>query len=805
MNRRLFATGAAALISAAALAILLCAMSGAQISNFGTVWLKPDEYAKSQISSARAAPQDAPTVTAADPASAPNDLDMPIVITGTGFTAGLTVTLGNTRLPDATWVSSTTLTATVPWGLDPGVYAVTVVNPDGQTGSLPNAFTVTQGIGVWTTGGPYGGSVGQIVINPITPTMLYAASENIGLFRSLDSGSSWKLVLADIGYGHTTAVDALSPQTIYVARWRKGFARSDDGGDTWTALALPGLGNALISAAFTPPTISGTVYIATNGLWKSQDRGQTWVDWTNGLTDTSVMAMAFHPTNPLTMYVGTELGNVFRSANGGLSWEFMGQPDVTIGQLAVNPFGAHELWAVGSIWDGRLWKYDSGIWVDALPGTEMNELGVAIAFDQNISGTIWIGAASGGYTSTDGGQTWIPLGTLTGDRIGALAIHPLNSQKVYAGYGGNGIYQTVDGGTTWRQINDGLAALVPHRLAPVPGEPNTLYASTDMGLMKTADWGSAWVQLPTMPEHQEIVVDPFTHTRIYAGGYHKLYIGENGGTVWHKVPVTEPLQYATCCQTFVGPLLADPIQPGHLVMGVAFGFGSLYGGIYTSTDYGETWNWVNMGREISRVVTLAYDPANPLVLYAGMNSGSGEGIAIPVVKSSDGGNTWQVSSTGLEGECVVKSIVVEPISPHRVFASSSCGNSLWVSTNGGATWTGANSPVPPSGVLQYLVFAPSEPPVLYAGTTHGLYRTWDGAQSWEQMPGVLGTANVHALAIVTATGRTIVYAATSGGMVSGGATQAQSLASGETLVSAGVYRYTIRQLYVYLPVILKRQ
>ena len=148
-------------------------------------------------------------------------------------------------------------------GLDPGVYTLTVVNPDGQSGSLPNAFTVTQGIGVWTSGGPYGGRIGQIVINPITPTTLYAASGNIGLFRSQDSGNSWKLVLADIGYGHTTAVDALSPETIYVARWRKGYARSDDGGDTWTALALPGLGNALINAAFTPPTISGTVYIAT--------------------------------------------------------------------------------------------------------------------------------------------------------------------------------------------------------------------------------------------------------------------------------------------------------------------------------------------------------------------------------------------------------------------------------------------------------------------------------------------------------------------------------------------------------------
>jgi len=127
-------------------------------------------------------------------------------------------------------------------------------------------------------------------------------------------------------------------------------------------------------------------------------------------------------------------------------------------------------------------------------------------------------------------------------------------------------------------------------------------------------------------------------------------------------------------------------------------------------------------------------------------------------------------------------------------------------TNGGSTWTGANSPVPPGGVVQHLVFASGES-VLYAGTTYGLYRTWDGAQSWEQMPGVLGTANVHALAIVTATGRMIVYAATSGGMVSGGAAQAQSLASGETLVSAGVYRYTTRPLNrrVYLPVIFKGQ
>jgi hypothetical protein len=155
MKARMFAVAATVLISTVALSTLLCLMSKA---------------ASSISEPARAAPLDAPTVTAVDPASAPNDLDTPIVITGTGFTAGLTVMLGNTQLPDAGWVSSTTLTATVPWGLDPGVYTLTVANPDDQSGSLPNAFTVTQGIGVWTTSGPYGGTILNIIVNPLTPT-----------------------------------------------------------------------------------------------------------------------------------------------------------------------------------------------------------------------------------------------------------------------------------------------------------------------------------------------------------------------------------------------------------------------------------------------------------------------------------------------------------------------------------------------------------------------------------------------------------------------------------------------------------
>ena len=80
-----------------------------------------------------------PAVSAVFPTGAANDLDAAITITGSSFatdttgTVPPTVTLGSTPLSDVTLVDATTLTATVPWGMDPGSYPLTVTNPDGGT------------------------------------------------------------------------------------------------------------------------------------------------------------------------------------------------------------------------------------------------------------------------------------------------------------------------------------------------------------------------------------------------------------------------------------------------------------------------------------------------------------------------------------------------------------------------------------------------------------------------------------------------------------------------------------------------
>ena len=166
-----------------------------------------------------------------------------MTITGTDFateaggTVAPTVTLGATPLTDVTFVNATTLTATVPWGMDTGPYDLTVTNPDGGTGSLPRAFTVGAGIGQWNAGDLFGGQMQQLLMKPGDPTTLYASAYGVtGLFRSTDAGEHWAFVSRQ-GWANANgfAVDPLHPDWLYVSS-TNGLMRSTDEGDTWTTL-----------------------------------------------------------------------------------------------------------------------------------------------------------------------------------------------------------------------------------------------------------------------------------------------------------------------------------------------------------------------------------------------------------------------------------------------------------------------------------------------------------------------------------------------------------------------------------------
>jgi len=690
---------------------------------------------------------------------------------------------------------------------------------------------VTQGIGVWNAGELYGGNIDKIVINPLTPTTLYALANDVGLFRSQDGGESWSFKVASV-HVEDLAIDPVSPNRIY----RFGYPhsggwlyRSDDEGETWIPLTatfpITQTSGVDCSRRYRLHTRSGTVYATAcgmdggeSGLIASTNHGETWTPMMDGLTDTQVTTLAFHPTHPLTMYLGTASGNLFISHNGGASWTFASQPLGNVCQIAVSPFEPHKVW-ISTGWPWSTYPC-GGLEIDnaeLTAWTPITGLGYDFCGDSPVlfapetwggvySKTVFIYA----YKTSDGGATWQPFGP--GNYAEIRAVHPSDPDVIYFGRsgGGSGIHKTTDAGETWEMANQGLTGIFPWSLEVVPDQPDVVFAGSNVGAaFKGTGGGRAWKRLPFAywgSRGGGILVDPVTTTRVYASAGGGVYTSDDGGDTWPTfVPIDPPDAY-TDCSHLVGVLLAIPGQPGTLLAGVGHDFGSCIpglGSIYRSTDYGEHWGRVypTQPQDSNQFSDLAYDALTSTIVYAARDGDS-------MLKSTDGGATWEPMGESVAVLDQVLSIAVEPSSPYRVFVNTEpgFGEGLYLSEDHGVSWRQADSPL--IGVnIEQIIFAPSDPPVLYVGAHQGLYRSTDGAQSWQPAAGELGQIPVYSLAAVAATDRVILYAGTSGGVVESNAAQAWSGANtGGTLVTAGVYRYTtLRRWGVYLPLIVRQQ
>jgi photosystem II stability/assembly factor-like uncharacterized protein len=770
-----------------------------------------------------------PTVTDVDPTVAPNDLDTPIVITGTGFSAELSGTLvitqptaylGDTSLEDVGWVSSATLKATVPWGMDPGVYTVTVTNPGGESGSLPDAFTVT--LGAWTTGGPYGGAIMGLVLHPVTPTTVYALASNAGVFASFDAAATWEPILLD-ATPYLLVFDAEDPEVMYFGGGR--LLRTEDGGSTWESILPPGGYGAFYPAAH--PITTGVVYVggsAHPGLFRSDDYGDTWVTLTVGPTDTLVMAIAFHPDDPNKMLAGTPDGNVFLSTDGGETWDWRAEVSSHVERLYFNPFGAHEAWATTEVLDGPhhypphyLYKSEDpelGVWtpITVAGGNVVRSLTF-------LSDTIWSAGAEG-FTSTDGGASWSPVSTAgplterTGDTK-AFSIDPGNPDVVYAGNIGPGIFKSSDGGATWSKMNEGLAAVVPRALAVSPTDPDTIYADTyELGVLKSSNGGHSWLSLGIGEiGFYPLAVDPVTPTRVYMGDggyeYIRLQISEDAGASWHEVTATLPVTWSGW-KADILEVAPHPNISGTILAGARFllswalpDAGTERGAIYISDDYGEHWEYLGLTQPISRVVEFAYDAADPNLFYAA-TYGTG------LWKSTDGGASWQEVAS-FPGGPIITSLAAHPDVPNTVYARCEDPPHVmpaYVSRDAGETWE--KLPLFDDGGLLFVPPERGKPPyTLYAGpgSSSGLYRSMDGGYTWEQVEGV-PTTDIYSLAAGSDDERVVIYVGISGGVAS---SQSQAAAPSDVIPGqgeirpGGVYRrgsWLLKQR-AYLPLVLR--
>jgi photosystem II stability/assembly factor-like uncharacterized protein len=791
------------------------------------------EHASSQISLLPADVQDIPQVTGVEPDTAPNDLTTTITITGTGFAEGppeTLVSLGDTALEQVTWLSDTELQASVPWGMDPGDYTLTVQNPDGEAGSLPAAFTVTQGIGTWQTGGPYGGWIYSLKLGDSEGQIVYATVSGVGLFRSRDGGASWKLIFIEIGHINELAVDPGNPNRLYIFKQFSEVPtlyRSGDGGDSWTAMPepLPGI-SARRFLAFVSPHDSrvygGLFDWVLNpscewgcGLFRFDEADQEWDRLgKSGLLDenTGVTAVGFDPINSNIIYAGLVGGKVVESTDGGQSWsEHSDAPIDYIKELVVNPVGG-ELWVCGpgGMTIGGLYRYTGGHWILMYDGSSTPSDNISVRnmiFDPGAVSQetqhIWIATGENGVLkSEDGGQNWVLINP---DRSETIALNPLNPLTIYSG-SNEGVTKTTEGGVPWQPINEGLAGIVPKNLGASPHDPAVVYGVADsIGIFGSLNGGQTWERL-TVSTGGPIVVDPVNPKHVVNADYDSLWITDDGWIFNRQVPIPMPPDMAR--EDYLIVPTAMIARPDLWVMGVGYNSWLVPywnydggGGIYLSDD-GEDWNLVTNPLLSCPPTSLGFDPVDPNVIY-GITSGYYGGALCEVIflKSTDSGQTWVDSAKDLvlEGTGV---IAVEPTPPYRVFLTSN--RDTYTSIDQGATWSKVNSF--PAIHINLLLFLPGSPSVLYAGTYEGLYRSVDGAQTWQRASGVLGELEIWSMAGTADEDRHILYAATVGGAVDSDVLQTGSLVEGEeALVNAGVYRFTntLWGYQMYLPDVMR--
>ena len=254
--------------------------------------------------------------------------------------------------------------------------------------------------------------------------------------------------------------------------------------------------------------------------------------------------------------------------------------------------------------------------------------------------------------------------------INANIAADARSHTIYIGTLGAGVIKSSDGGATFRAVNNGLPNGTISGLAMSPVDPNVVYVNTQFeGFYKTVDGGAHWTG------------------------------GNWGGLV----------------------LFMDPNNPE-----VMYGASGPLDYLLKTTDGGETWTYAADGLGEALVFTIAVDPHDSNVVYAGS---SGQGA----FKSIDAGSTWKPISI----DSNVSVILVDPDHGNIVYAGTD-GNGVFKSTNGGSSFVRIGSP----RVTSILSLAKSGQ-TLYAGTaTQGVSESIDGGRTWTNSRVSAGLGNV---------------------------------------------------------------
>ncbi|MDH4108302.1 MAG: glycosyl hydrolase [Gammaproteobacteria bacterium] len=331
-----------------------------------------------------------------------------------------------------------------------------------------------------------------------------------------------------------------------------------------------------------------------------------------------------------------------------------------------------------------------------------------------------IAAAPDGLSEEDlAALKWRELGTAaTSGRITRFAVHPEDASVIYAATASGGLWKTVNAGTTWQPIFEHQSTVSMGDVALVPGHPDIVWIGTgEQNSVRSSQFGDG------------------------------VYRSDDAGKTWRHMGLAG--------SRHVGRILIHPENPDIVYVAA---LGSLWGsnperGLYRTTDGGKTWIQLLRPSEYTGVVEVQMHPGNPDILFAAtfqrerrMWSMVGGGSEGGLYRSTDGGDTWARVGNGFPTGPVGRvGVTFCPSRPDTLYATAvGPEGGTFRSTDGGASWERRNAEVQSHWYYGELVCDPENPDHLYIPVTP-LLKSEDGGMTFSNIAESMVHGDHHTL------------------------------------------------------------
>ena len=406
---------------------------------------------------------------------------------------------------------------------------------------------------------------------------------------------------------------------------------------------------------------------------------------------------------PLVYYQGATGGGVWKSADGGSTWQPLSDKDFKTG-------------SVGAI---------------AVAESDPNVVYVGMG-ESAIRGNVSNG--DGVYKSTDGGKTWTNVGLVNTYQISRVRVHPRDPNLVYVAAQGHvwasnserGIYRSKDGGKTWEKVLFVTDKTGASDLCMDPTNPRILYAGfwqvfrkpwtlssggPEGGVYKSVDGGDTWKKLAGgLPEgivgNVGVAVSPARPDRVWAiveaekGG---VFRSEDGGQKWTRVNSENKLRQRAWYYT---KIYADPKNADSLYV--------LNVGFFRSNDGGKSFSPIRVPHGDNH--DLWIDPDDPERMIESNDGGANV--------TFNAGKTW--SSLLNQPTAQFYRVTTDDHFPYRVYGAQQDNSTIAISSRGARRDIGLTDWYPVGGGESgWIAPKPGDPDVVFAGSYGGDITRYD--------------------------------------------------------------------------------